>query len=399
MRFWILVVLLVMLAGAWLGTLMQIDPGYVLLAWGETSVEMSLWLLLVVVAVLFVLLLLSLRFVVVLNLPFRLLGRWQESSRLKRMQMQTRHGLLALADGQNARAANKFAELAPVTSQPIVVFPALATALGRQGKLSEAKQVLQKLVAEFPGSQQLVHLKLAEICLFQGQDEQALEALQKLHKLNPQHAEANQLLLDLLQRLQLWPQLIELLSVVGRYKQLTLEQLAQQQQLAYGRAFAKTQRNAASAAENSLDKLQVLWRKAPQSITQHGPSVLAYAQAMARIEGDSATKTAAFIEQNLKQQWQDELVLEYAHLPVSDLEQRLAKAEKWQADAQHSAALQLTLGRLCRRLELWGKAQDYLQASLKLQASKEAHAEMARLQHKLGHMDNAIEHYRLASVF
>ena len=399
MRFLILVILLVLLVGAGLGTLINVDPGYVLLAWGDTSIEMSIWMLMLGIVLVYIAMSLSLRFVIALNLPFRVLGNWQETSRIKRMQLQTRHGLLALADGQNMRAEKKFAELAPTTSQPIVVLPALATAMGRQGKIDEAGQVLNKLVAEFPGTQQLVHLKLAEISLYQGNDEKALNALQSLHLLNPQHAEANQLLLDLLQRQQMWPELISLLLVVGSCNQLSEEQLAQQQQLAYGRAFSASHRQDGSAVKSSLDQLQALWNKAPKSITNHGPSIISYAKAMARIEGDSASKTETFIEQALKLLWLDELVLEYAHLPLTDLQKSLTKAEAWQANAKDSAALQLTLGRLCRRLELWGKAQDYLQASITLQASKEAHAEMARLQHKMGHVDVAIEHYRLASVF
>jgi len=399
MRFLTLVILLVLLAGAGLGTLINVDPGYVLLAWGDTSIEMSIWVLLFGIGLVFIAMSLSLRFVIALNLPFRVLGSWQETSRIKRMQLQTRQGLLALADGQNVRAEKKFSELAPTTSQPIVVLPALATAMGRQGKIAEARQVLNKLVAEFPGTRQLVHLKLAEISLYQGDDDAALDALQSLHKLNPKHAEANQLLLDLLQRRQMWPELISLLRVVGSNNQLSQEQLAQQQQLAYGRAFSASRRQDGSAAKSSLDQLQALWSKAPQSITNHGPSIITYAKAMARVEGDSANKTQVFIEQTLKQQWSDELVLEYAHLPLTDVQKSLTKAEAWQANAKDSAALQLTLGRLCRRLELWGKAQDYLQTSITLQASKEAHAEMARLQHKMGHVDVAIEHYRQASVF
>jgi HemY protein len=390
---------LVLLVGAGLGTLINVDPGYVLLAWGDTSIEMSIWVLMLGIVLVYIAMSLSLRFVIALNLPFRVLGNWQETSRIKRMQLQTRHGLLALADGQNMRAEKKFAELAPTTSQPIVVLPALATAMGRQGKIDEAGQVLNKLVSEFPGTQQLVHLKLAEISLYQGNDEKALNALRSLHLLNPQHAEANQLLLDLLQRQQMWPELISLLLVVGSCNQLSEDQLAQQQQLAYGRAFSASHRQDGSAVKSSLDQLQALWSKAPKSITNHGPSIISYAKAMARIEGDSASKTEAFIEQALKLLWLDELVLEYAHLPLTDLQKSLTKAEAWQANAKDSAALQLTLGRLCRRLELWGKAQDYLQASITLQASKEAHAEMARLQHKMGHVDVAIEHYRLASVF
>jgi len=394
MRFLTLVILLVLLGGAGLGTLINVDPGYVLLAWGDTSIEMSVWVLLFIIVLAFVTLSLSLRFIIALNLPFQVLGDWQQTSRIKRTQLQTRQGLLALADGQNVRAEKKLAELAPTTGQPIVVLPALAKALGRQGKMAAAK-----LVTDFPGAQQLAYLELAEICLYQGDDEGALEPLQSLHKLNPQHAEVNQLLLDLLQRRQMWPELISLLLVVGNANQLNEEQLTQQQQLAYGRAFSASRRQDGSAAKSSLDELQALWKKAPKSITQHGPSIINYAKAMARIEGDTGAHTQVFIEQTLKLVWLDELVLDYAHLPLTDLQKSLTQAEAWQVNAQDSAALQLTLGRVCRRLELWGKAQDYLQASLSLQASKEAHAEMARLQHKMGHVDAAIEHYRLASVF
>ena len=120
---------------------------------------------------------------------------------------------------------------------------------------------------------------------------------------------------------------------------------------------------------------------------------------MGQAEGNPATRTAEFIESSLKQQWDDDLVLAYAHLPMANVEAALKYAESWQQQAKNSAALQLTLGRLCRRLELWGKARDYLTASINIQASKEAHAELARLEQHLGRVDVALEHYRLASVF
>ena len=98
----------------------------------ETPIEIDIILFFVffVVVLLFVTLSLSLRFIIALNLPFRVLGSWQQTSRIKRMQLQTRQGLLALADGQNVRAEKKLAELAPTTSQPVVVLPGLARALG-----------------------------------------------------------------------------------------------------------------------------------------------------------------------------------------------------------------------------------------------------------------------------
>lgn len=113
MRFLTLIVLLVLLVGAGLGSLINVDPGYVLLAWGDTSIEMSIWVLLIGIVLVFVTMSLSLRFIIALNLPFRVLGSWQQTSRIKRMQLQTRQGLLALADGKTC-VQKKFWNLRPL---------------------------------------------------------------------------------------------------------------------------------------------------------------------------------------------------------------------------------------------------------------------------------------------
>ncbi len=399
MRLLILSLLLVLIGGAVLGTLINLDPGYVLLAWGGTSLEMSIWVLMICIGLLFVTLSFSLRFLLALNLPFLALGHWQQASRTKRMQAQIRQGLLALADGQNARAQTKLSPIAETTDQPFVVIPALAQALGRQGKLNEAKRLLDQFVKQFPNAKQLSLLKLAEIYAYQGHHKSALDSLQTLHQFNPKHAEANQLMMDLLTRLSMWNQLIELLAEVGRFKQFDDEQLAKQQQLAYRQAFNSANTKQGSAAASCLDELQVLWNKAPKAITADAPSIVDYAKAMARIEGDTGTRTQIFIERSLAKKWSDDLVLVYGHLPLNDIAKSLKQAEQWQEHAKNSAALQLTLGRLCVGLELWGKAEDYLNASIQLQASKEAHAEMARLQYKMGQIEQAIVNYRLASVF
>jgi HemY protein len=360
---------------------------------------MSIWVLMICIGLLFVTLSFSLRFLLALNLPFLALGHWQQASRTKRMQAQIRQGLLALADGQNARAQTKLSAIAETTDQPFVVIPALAQALGRQGKLNEAKRLLDQFVKQFPNAKQLSLLKLAEIYAYQGHHKSALDSLQTLHQFNPKHAEANQLMMDLLTRLSMWNQLIELLAEVGRFKQFDDEQLAKQQQLAYRQAFNSANTKQGSAAASCLDELQVLWNKAPKAITADAPSIVDYAKAMARIEGDTGTRTQIFIERSLAKQWSDDLVLVYGHLPLNDIAKSLKQAEQWQEHAKNSAALQLTLGRLCVGLELWGKAEDYLNASIQLQASKEAHAEMARLQYKMGQIEQAIANYRLASVF
>lgn len=391
---WVLLFLLLVIAGAWLGAMIQMDAGYILLAWRQTTVEMSLWVGLVLMLVTFASLYTLLRLVFSVRAPWQFLLRWSAEGKLRRMQRQTRHGLLALANGQYERAEEKLGGLVADTTQPLVVIPALAEAEARLGKFAQAQARLQRLLTSMPEAFALVGLAQARIFIQQGDAEAALTPLQQITAKDKRHAQANELLLELLQGLQRWTDVIALLKVIGAAKQMSKDMLAQQQQKAYQLAFAQI-----TADQKGLEQLLQLWQKTPASVQESSHCRLAFVQAMGQAEGNPATRTAEFIESSLKQQWDDDLVLAYAHLPMANVEVALKYAESWQQQAKNSAALQLTLGRLCRRLELWGKARDYLTASINIQASKEAHAELARLEQHLGRVDVALEHYRLASVF
>ena len=61
------------------------------------------------------------------------------------------------------------------------------------------------------------------------------------------------------------------------------------------------------------------------------------------------------------------------------------------------AILLMALGRMCQRQRLWGKAQSYLEASLAVAPSQEAHLELARLLDQLDRGDEANQHYRASA--
>jgi uncharacterized protein HemY len=56
--------------------------------------------------------------------------------------------------------------------------------------------------------------------------------------------------------------------------------------------------------------------------------------------------------------------------------------------------LLLSLGRLCARQGLWGKAESYLEASVSVEPTYTGHLELARLDEKLGNTDASRRHYR-----
>ncbi|MDR2624964.1 MAG: heme biosynthesis protein HemY [Zoogloeaceae bacterium] len=83
--------------------------------------------------------------------------------------------------------------------------------------------------------------------------------------------------------------------------------------------------------------------------------------------------------------------------PGRALTARIAHAEAWLAAHPRDARLLLALGRLCIRQQLWGKARNYLEASLSVAASHEAHFALACLLDTLEEPDAANRHFRLAA--
>ena len=84
----------------------------------------------------------------------------------------------------------------------------------------------------------------------------------------------------------------------------------------------------------------------------------------------------------------------YANLKTNDEQMRIAQAEKWLSANSDNGALLLALGQMCFRAQLWGKAQNYLEAAIALNQNARAHLELAQLLDYLNRPEDANRHYR-----
>ncbi|MBV8046803.1 MAG: heme biosynthesis protein HemY [Paludibacterium sp.] len=93
-----------------------------------------------------------------------------------------------------------------------------------------------------------------------------------------------------------------------------------------------------------------------------------------------------------------ELTRELAQLADALSETRrlalLKTGEEWLKGRPRDYMLLLALGRLALCQQLWGKAQSYLEASLSIQPTLIAHAELVRLFQQIGKEEEAAQHYR-----
>ena len=124
---------------------------------------------------------------------------------------------------------------------------------------------------------------------------------------------------------------------------------------------------------------------------------LARSAAEALLALDAHDEAAHVIETQLEREWDDALIALYGRCQGANLAERIARAEHWLLKRAGDAALLLALGRLCVAWRLWGKAQSYLEASLALEPSRDAHLALASLFDGLQRTADADRHFRLAA--
>ena len=77
-----------------------------------------------------------------------------------------------------------------------------------------------------------------------------------------------------------------------------------------------------------------------------------------------------------------------------DVVAQIEQAEKWLALHSQDAGLLLAIGKLCLHQQLWGKAQNYLDASNSIAPSPAAYAALEQLAKRLGKSDEALKYHQ-----
>ena len=166
-----------------------------------------------------------------------------------------------------------------------------------------------------------------------------------------------------------WREVARLTRQLEKYKALTPEQARPLRDTAL--------REALQNLRDDADELLRYWRTLDEHERATPALALVVAQALQRAGNDREARQ--ILSQALEKNWDAALVEAYAQCGDADVLERLAQAEHWVKQRPRDAVLLLTLGRLCVRRQLWGKAQGYLEAALAIAPTRAAHIELGRL--------------------
>jgi len=381
------IALLALLGATALAHFLLRDPGYVLIDYGNTSFETSLWVALFLLIVFFVALYGAMRLIALLVSERGKTRRWWLQKRTKRAYNTQLDGVLAFVEGRFEQAQKALVASAASAEKPMLNYLLAARASHALGDSAKTAEYLHH--AEQVAGDNNVAVLLAQADL-QLQSHQHTDALATLSRLK-QRAQKNPVMLRQLaqvyRELKHWQQLLALGPALKKAKLFPADEL---QLLLREAAIGLLNENAVTT--DALPHLRKLWGDIDSSLKTDNDVVLTYSQHL-RAAG-ALTDAEAAVLHALKKQWDDRLIHEYGLTAAADVAKQLHRAEAWLDERPSNAALRLCIGRLSLRNELWGKAREQLEASHKLAPTIEVLAELGRLYAQMGDERASIDCYR-----
>ncbi len=366
-----------------------VNDGYVLVVlspW-RAQISLNLFIVLLVAGVLLIHLLLRV-LTRTLALPSRV-AQWRDRRRRDKADKALHGAINALFEGRFAQSLKSASTAyAAAEGSSMAALVAARAAHGLQDE-TRYREWLDHAAEQGKDSEVARLMTEAELAIESRQFDVASARLAQLREGGHKHIAMLRLESEVALALGRWDELLHILRQLLKHKALTVEQAAP------GLRRAHVERMKQIGTDRTA--LADYWQSIPADELKDRGLVEGALPLMAR--AGCAALARAQTERLLEERWDSGLARLYAYCAESVDEARacLHNAESWLERQPRDAGLLFALGQLCRRTELWGKAQSYLEASLGLKPEVDTHLALAHLFDTLERRNDAQRHYRAAA--
>lgn len=387
----------VILLGALLVHFMRQDTGYVMVNLGDHTFVTSFWFAIVAVILAACLVVFMFRF------GSALIGRGRSFS-FRRNEKKSQAGLLHYVEGDLVSAKKELSSVKQskdkmVGDKSYVHSLMAARSALDLGLVEESESLIAQAEksAEKTGEKKTIALTVnkARLLLAKKDFHAARLLLDGLSSKDKKHPAVIDLYRQVYIHQHDWPALIALLPAV-KSLQIQGEQrfslLEENAYLSYLDSIVQQHSSAEAKSSEALGALQTAWKALPKSVQQNSRILGLYCTLLSRLGEDD--RAEVLLRKSLKTQWHAGLVELYGRLATGDYKSQLVNAESWLPKHSEDPHLLLTLGRLSVKNELWGKAKDYFEKSIRLLPRPESYAELASLLEQLGEREKSSALYR-----
>ncbi len=368
---------LALAGGTLVGQLIKNDPGYILLSYGTTTIEMSLWVGLVLALVL----------CTVGYFSFRLLGRVLDSPvglgrvwgriRGRSARGATQKGFMELRMGRYEAALKHLTSAAPRSDIAFVNYLSAAEAANALGYDDQRDALLVKALEEVPGSELAIGLAEARMQFDKGEYEACADTLSALRNIKPKDRELITMSCQVCEQLGRTDELIELLPLARKLDAMPQEQSDALEVEAHRRALAQAADDAESNDGEMPLAIKNTWDSIPKRL-RHEPA-LQSVLFNGLVQSGAPFLALAELEKSLKKHPEDELFDLYSTLPEIDLNRRMNFLTKLAKSFRDAAPLERARGRIAMAQGDLDAAEQALEASLADQPSAETYEALAQV--------------------
>lgn len=373
----------------------RFNPGNVVLFYPPYRIDLSLNFFLLLLVLLFFLVYGVLK-------AIRITQKMPQRVALYRREKREREGNRALRDalkalfegrfGHSEKAARRAAD-SPENAGLAALIGARAAHRMRQ---SNRRDAWLSAVQDEPSLKTARLMTAIELLIDEHQPEAAIDAVNELNASGTRHIHALRLALKANQRAKNWPEVLRLARSLDKNNALHPALSRRLRELAY--------EDLLSGQAHDAESIHRVWATIPAEDRIKPFVAIRAADAFnARGLHDAAR---AVVEKALAAEWDDRLVRAYRESAGAEgsapLLAQIERCEQWLAQRPADAELALTLGTLCLKQKLWGKAQRHLEQALSDASEsgtvREAHLKLAQLHESLGHPAEAAAHYRQCAL-
>lgn len=377
--------LIFLIASVWFGVAFIRHPGYLLLVYQPWMVQMPLWFAVLSTLIIFGLFYLLIDSIDRIHFLFYRLKNWMQFRREHKAYSNTQRGLTNLIEGRWKKAEKLLLVGVSQTTEPLINYLGAARAAHEQKAFDRRDDYIQKAYNIAPKEDIAIGIVQSELEMSQGQFEHAAATLNHLRQESPRHPRVLFLLEKVYTRLADWNQLRSIVPELRKAKVITKEQEAIFEKNVNLEIFRQH-------TFETLEALQVAWNALPKAVRKNPDVVYAYALQLQRF---NETKTMEdVIRKTLKHSWHGGLVNLYSTLPFDNLNRQLVILGAWLKMYGPHQEILLALGRICTKVQLWGKAKDYFARCLELGPSPEASLEYGKLLEHLGDTEAALQVFK-----
>jgi len=371
------------------------NPGNVVFFYPPYRIDLSLNFFLLLLALFFVLLYAVVRTIRnARKMPGRVSG-YRRQKRERDANSALRDALKSLFEGrfvQAEKSADRAAAL-PENAACAALIGARAAHAMRQFERRDAWLARVENEAAFKSARLITKI---ELLVDDHQTKDALAAISELNASGTRHIHALRWALKANQQAKNWDEVLRLVRSLDNHKALHPALSSRLRELAYEDLLSSRGRDAES--------IRRAWQKIP-SDDRKRPYIAVRAARSFNAVG-LHDEARSLIGKALSADWDERLLRSYRDSAApegsSGLLAQIEQCEEWIKKRPTDHELALTLGTLCLKQKLLGKAQLHLERALlgvnDPKVAQEAHFKLAELHETLNHPDEAAIHYRQCAL-